>query len=233
MSHEIRTPMAGMLGCAELIAMADTNPEVNELAQHVLLSANRLMRIVDDLLDFSKLEVGKIIINHEHISVGSLVQEVVAINKPLAQKKGLTLISQVDEMIPRDLHGDGFRIRQVLLNLVNNAIKFSTKGSVVVKVRPLKNGSNGEYEFSVEDNGIGIDVDAQTVLFQPFTQVERTNVRQYGGTGLGLSICKRLVELMGGEIRFESHLGRGSISRLRFCFAPSRRIAEPIIGIII
>ncbi|HEX8192103.1 MAG TPA: ATP-binding protein [Allosphingosinicella sp.] len=212
MSHEIRTPLNSIIGFADLLL---TDPEVKgaqrrevELIQG---AGTMLLTVVNDLLDFSKIEAGKIELSPEPFALETLVDNSVSIVRGSAEHKGLEMRVAIDPCLPPFYLGDETRLRQVLLNLLNNAVKFTAEGLVSLAVaRQATEGERERIRFTVTDTGLGIDPDSQAQLFRPFAQADASITRRYGGTGLGLSISKQLVELMGGEIGFLSQPGQGS-----------------------
>lgn len=211
MSHEIRTPMNGVLGMLELLGRSSLNDEQRELVHAVEDSAGVLMQVLNDVLDFSKLEAGNVRLDETPFDPRTLIDNVVGIMAGSMHKKGLQIEVGTDASLAGKLIGDSVRIRQILLNLLNNASKFTERGSVGVSVRVL--GDDGQVQrirISVIDTGIGIASDKQATLFTPFSQAESWTTRRYGGTGLGLAICRHLVQLMGGHIELSSRLGEGT-----------------------
>lgn len=211
-SHEIRTPLSGMLGVCELLAVSDTTSDTKELAALILDSGRKLMTLINDLLDFSKLESGKFTLLEEDFSVELLLHDVANVMRPLADTRNLKLTVVSDSSLEGSLLGDSYRIRQVLLNLVNNGIKFTKAGEVTVTAKVIsESGSDVRVRFEVQDTGIGISPDQQEQLFEPYVQADGSlTTKVYGGTGLGLSISKKLAELMHGSMGCQSEQGKGS-----------------------
>ncbi len=211
MSHEIRTPMNGVLGMLEMIKDTSLSKTQGDLLRTAYASADSLLAIINDILDFSKIEAGKMTIEHIEISVQNVVSDICTLLGGTAREKGLTLSCDIDPDLPGVLIGDPVRLRQVLTNLIGNAVKFTETGEVRVKVNLLRCvGNSAQVEFSVEDTGIGISRTVLPQLFDEFTQADGSTTRKFGGTGLGLTISRQLVELMGGNINVVSTEGQGS-----------------------
>lgn len=211
LSHEVRTPMSGVIGVVELLSVTAKDEEMRELATLALESCKRLLQILNDLLDASKLQAGAVTIEHRTFSIGSLVNEIIQLAAVQADKKNIELSALVEPGVPDSVCGDALRVRQILQNFVSNAIKFTSEGSVKLTVSIAKAISDATVlKFAVSDTGIGVGQAHWAKLFQPFVQAEDSTARIYGGTGLGLHICKTLTDLMDGEIGFESEVGKGS-----------------------
>ncbi|MEM7349780.1 MAG: ATP-binding protein [Acidobacteriota bacterium] len=210
-SHEIRTPMNGVIGMADLLLRSDLPKTQRRQVEAINTSGETLLALVNDLLDFSKMEAGKLSLYVVDFRLRELLEKAVALLAPRADQNGIDLRLVIDEDMPDELYGDAQRLRQVLLNLLGNAIKFTPRGSVAVSVtREERNNDELWARFAVRDTGIGISAKSQEGLFAPFTQADSTSARKFGGTGLGLAISKSLVEMMGGEIGLESTRGVGS-----------------------
>jgi signal transduction histidine kinase/ligand-binding sensor domain-containing protein/ActR/RegA family two-component response regulator len=212
MSHEIRTPMNGIIGMGTLLADSPLSEGQSEYVEAIQFSATSLLTIINDILDFSKIEAGKLTLEKANFKLRELVRNSISVVSVPARVKDLEIVVAIDDETPDLLVGDCVRVRQILLNLLSNSVKFTERGTVRVS---LSTGATSDPECvllraSVSDTGIGIPAEAQKRLFQSFSQAETSTTRRYGGTGLGLAISKRLAELMGGEVGFESSLGRGS-----------------------
>ncbi|MEP7259179.1 MAG: response regulator, partial [Flavitalea sp.] len=220
MSHELRTPMNGIIGFTDLVLTTELGNTQRSYLKNVSKSAYSLLNIINDILDFSKIEAGKLFIDKAVFDLHELVDETVDILSIKAQEKNIELICNIDPLLPSQFFGDGVRTKQILLNLIGNAIKFTTAGEVFVQVYsdlPYKKQEEDylDISISIRDTGIGISPDKLESIFESFTQADNSTSRKYGGTGLGLTISKHLAELMEGSLEVESEIGKGSVFTLR------------------
>ena len=232
MSHEIRTPMNGVIGMIDVLHQSSLKGYQVEMVDLIRESALSLLTIIDDILDFSKIEAGRIDLESEPVCLGQEVERAVGLMDRLAGKKEVELTFFVDPALPEHVMGDALRLRQIIINLTNNAVKFSSgqgrKGKVSVRAELLESQADRtEVAFHVTDNGIGMDEEAQRKLFAPFTQADASTTRRFGGTGLGLAISLSLAERMGGRIEVSSKPGEGARFTLRLPFTPSATAETP------
>ncbi len=210
-SHELRTPLSGIIGMNELLLDREHDTESRVLLQMMYDSAKALLAVVNDILDLSKIEAGKVTLEYEPFDPTFLVKDCVSLLSAAASSKGISLEVTLDKDVPQFVYGDAMRVRQILINLIGNAVKFTAEGGVTVRAEVDRQDSKTAIiTFIVTDTGIGIDKEEQRLLFMPFTQVDNSSTRRFGGTGLGLTISKRFVDMMRGEIGFESQKGQGS-----------------------
>ncbi len=210
LSHEVRTPLSGIVGLSQLL-MDETDPaNIKEFQQAIRECSTLLMQIVSDMLDLSKLEAGLMTVNNVHCDIRSVVHDVLSPIEPTAKLKNISLVTEITEAVPDAIVVDELRLKQIILNLLHNAVKFTEKGSVEVKVS-YNSAPHSLLKVAVLDTGIGISPQAKNSIFEPFVQADGSTSRLYGGTGLGLAISKKSAELMGGQIGVESEVGKGAL----------------------
>jgi signal transduction histidine kinase len=211
-SHELRTPMNGIIGMLDIALDQDLNPELVEQLQTAQHCAHSLLSLLNDILDLSKIEAGKMTLEKIPFDVRALVADCIKAHQPKAQENSVALLAEVSPNVPQEISGDPLRIRQILANLVSNAVKFTEHGSVTVRMDgQFSRGSEYTLRFTVEDSGTGIPADKLLYIFDKFTQADGSVSRKYGGTGLGLAITEKLVQMHRGEIKVDSELGRGTV----------------------
>jgi two-component system sensor histidine kinase BarA len=212
MSHEIRTPLSGMIGMLQLLRDSSENPHQHDYIDSLETASQSLRQLIDDILDFARLEVGKLTLQNRPFAPLEVIEAVMVMFAPSAHQKGLELVLDIDGGLPPEVEGDPLRFRQVLINLIANAIKFTNEGEVVVLVFPVTKPPSGRrsLRFEIRDSGIGIPREKQPLVFESFTQLDEGDARNYGGSGLGATVSRELVKMMGGEIGLESEPGKGS-----------------------
>ncbi|AYL94811.1 hybrid sensor histidine kinase/response regulator [Mucilaginibacter celer] len=225
MSHEIRTPMNGVIGMASLLASTKLSPEQEEYTETIKNCGDALLTVINDILDFSKIESGNMELDEEDFDLRDCIEGVLDVFAEKASRLNLDLVYQVEHNVPVQIISDSLRLRQILINLVGNAVKFTSQGEVFIGVGvKAQEGDDLELEFRIRDTGIGIPDDKLERLFKPFSQVDSSTTRKYGGTGLGLAISEKLIRLMGGEIAVQSEVGRGTV----FSFTIKSKVGQKV-----